>query len=206
MTDSDFGKRLKMLRIERDLTLREIAERADLSTSFISQIETGGTQPSIPSLKRIVGALGITVGELFEDSDNSQVTDTAGGKTELEDAAERAVEDESSVRVVRRDHRKTLSWPSGASSSLLTPDLRGRLEVLLTTYDPTCETMGHDYAHDGEELGFVLRGHMELTVDGNAYELGPGDSIYYPSHLTHWGRAIGDQEAETIWIITPPSF
>ncbi len=42
-----------------------------------------------------------------------------------------------------------------------------------------------DYAHPGEEFGLVIKGTMELTVDGTAYQLGEGDCFYFHSARNH---------------------
>ena len=61
-------------------------------------------------------------------------------------------------------------------------------------------------AHEGEECALVLKGHVVLTIGGIDYELNEGDSIYYNAGLPHRPRVIGDQEAEVVSAITPPSF
>lgn len=191
--DIDIGSRLKALRRERTMTLQEVAEAADLSKSFVSQVETGSAQPSIGSLKRIADVLGITLADLFHDE-------------AAEDKEPVAPDDHDVVSVVKVDRRKRLEWPNGAQASLLTPNLQGKLEVILTTYEPSRESIIETYTHEGEELGFVLEGTFEVQVNGRTYRLEEGDSIYYPSHLPHSTKAIGERPVKTIWVITPPSF
>ena len=194
MLDIDIGSRLKDFRRARDMTLQEVAEAADLSKSFVSQVETGSAQPSIGSLKRIADVLGITLADLFQDdeeqADSEPEPSPAGG----------------GVRVVRANQRKHLQWPNGAQAALLTPDLQGKLEVILTTYQPSDEAGVDMYTHEGEELGFVLEGAFEVKVQGQTYRLEQGDSIYFPSHLPHSTQSVGDRPVTTIWVITPPSF
>lgn len=62
------------------------------------------------------------------------------------------------------------------------------------------------YSHEGEEFGLVFRGRYEVEIAGEVYLLEEGDSIYFPSRLPHRVRALGDAPAETLWVITPPSF
>lgn len=196
MLDINIGSRLKSFRSEKKMTLQEVAEAAELSKSFVSQVETGSAQPSIGSLKRIADVLGITLADLFEeDSEDEPVA-----------AASEAPQPDGAVRVVRVNRRKHLEWPTGAHAALLTPDLRGKLEVILTTYEPSEEALVDTYTHEGEELGFVMEGTFEVQVNNETYVLEEGDSIHFPSHLPHSTRAIGDGPVKTLWVITPPSF
>lgn len=190
MEDLNLGQRIKEIRLEKRMTLQQVADGAELSKSFVSQVETGTTQPSIGSLKRIVDVLGIPLAALFTE-------DTTGDGPKLE---------ESPVKVVRKDRRKHLRWPSGAVAELLTPDLRGKLEVILTEVDPATDLHADPYTHEGEEFGFVLEGTYEAIVQNERYVLEAGDSIYFQSHMPHSVRAIGKDPVKVLWVITPPSF
>jgi transcriptional regulator with XRE-family HTH domain len=188
------GRRLKELRTTKGFTLKQIAESADLSKSFVSQIESGSANPSIASLKRITDALEVPLGVLFEPDDEA-------------DGARDSVAARDEVRVVRRHRRKMIRFPGRKSSSyLLTPDLQRRLEVILEVQDPEGEDGQEElYSHDGEEFGFVLEGRYEVTVDEETFVLEEGDSIAYPSHRPHAMRALAPG-TRTIWVVTPPSF
>ena len=58
----------------------------------------------------------------------------------------------------------------------------------------------------GEEAGVVVRGRLELWVDGKRFDLQPGDSFGFPSTLPHRYSNPGPDEAEVIWAITPPTY
>ena len=100
-----------------------------------------------------------------------------------------------------------LVYPGGTRKAfLLTPDLRRKLEVLLTYEDPQQQGEEDWYQHEGEEFGFILEGKYEVTIEGHSYLLEEGDSICFPSRLPHKMRCIGEKTAKTLWVITPPSF
>jgi transcriptional regulator with XRE-family HTH domain len=61
-----FGPHLRALRIVRDLTQAQLAERADTNTMFISKLERGVTTPTIGTLVRLARALDCRVGQLVE--------------------------------------------------------------------------------------------------------------------------------------------
>jgi len=194
------GVKLEKLRKSRSLTLQQVADRADLSKSFVSQVESGTSRPSIASLKRIGDALDITLAELFMDLESGSVrapSDNGSGVGRVSDAT-----------IVRADKRKRLLWPGrSAEAAMLTPDVQRKLEVLLTTEEPgsAAEESGH-YVHEGEEFGFVIEGEFEVTVAGEIHHLSAGDTIYFSSSYPHSTRAVGDKPATTLWVITPPTF
>ncbi|BBB92068.1 MAG TPA: helix-turn-helix transcriptional regulator [Methylomusa anaerophila] len=61
------GRRLRDLRIQKKLTMKEVAEIAGIAQSSVSYIETGNNSPSIETLEAILTALGITIGEFFAE-------------------------------------------------------------------------------------------------------------------------------------------
>src|SRR5438477_10085011 len=63
---TSLGERIKSLRLERDLQQRQLAEKADLTPSMVSQIESGRLTPSLHTLGRIAAALGVPIATLFD--------------------------------------------------------------------------------------------------------------------------------------------
>jgi transcriptional regulator with XRE-family HTH domain len=195
---NEVGQQLRKLRHDRGLTLQQLAGMTELSRTFISQIEAGTANPSVGSLKKVADALGVPMGALFTDGPVEQMS--SGPRSYQNGSAQ------PEVRVVRKDRRKTLTWPGRPwKTYLLTPDLQRKLEVLLNELEPG-DTVDEVYTHEGEEFGFVLEGRYEVTVGDEVYVLEEGDSISYPSHLPHKMRVVGDGPSRTIWVITPPSF
>src|SRR5437899_11886311 len=63
---TSLGERIKALRLERELQQRQLAEKADLTPSMVSQIESGRLTPSLHTLGRIAAALGVPIATLFD--------------------------------------------------------------------------------------------------------------------------------------------
>jgi transcriptional regulator with XRE-family HTH domain len=187
------GRRLKELRREKHLTLKETAARARLSRGYVSQVEANTANPSLSSLKALSTALGESIASIF-------VTPSP--------ESDHILSAPPSADVVRRDHRKSIRWPGDTATEnfLLTPDLQRRLEVLLTTMEPGSSSGERPYSHDGEEFGFVLSGSFEVIIGADEYQLDEGDSISFSSLLPHQTRVVGDVSATVIWVVTPPSF
>lgn len=197
MIDAEVGRQLRELRRDRGLTLQQLAAHTGLSRTSLTRIEAGTANPSVGTLKKVSGALGVSIGDLFTNGSDTQETESTFAHSSTAS---------SEVRVVRKDKRKTLSWPGRPwKTYLLTPDLQRKLEVLLNELEPG-DTSDEFYTHEGEEFGFVMEGSYEITVGDNVYVLEEGDSIYYPSHLPHKMRVVGDRPTRALWVITPPSF
>ena len=179
----DVGERLRALRRFRRLTLRTIASRSGLSESFLSQVERGRASASIASLRRIANALGVSVADLFEPSGPPR------------------------PRVLRRDERPSLAFGILGRKLLLTPRPLQNLEVFAGELDPGGSTGAEPYAHgDSEELFVVISGRVQLELGGDVHELRSGDSIDYRSSTPHRASNIGEERAEVMWIISPPSY
>jgi quercetin dioxygenase-like cupin family protein len=62
------------------------------------------------------------------------------------------------------------------------------------------------YAHEGEELGYVLQGQLELQVDGTWYTFEEGDSFFFRSDLPHGYRNRTSEMTKVLWVNTPKTF
>jgi transcriptional regulator with XRE-family HTH domain len=179
----DVGERLRALRRFRRCTLRTIAARSGLSESFLSQVERGRSSASIASLRRIADALGVSIADLFEPGSLP------------------------GPRVLRRDERPALQFGILGRKLLLTPRPLRHLEVFAGELEVGGSTGAEAYAHgDSEELFVVLSGTVQLELGGELFELGSGDSIDYRSSTPHRVANVGDELAEVMWIISPPSY
>jgi transcriptional regulator with XRE-family HTH domain len=183
VAEVDVGERLRAIRGLRRATLKTIADRAGVSESFLSQVERGKASASIASLRRIAGALGVSVADLFEPS---------GPPT---------------PRVLRRAERPALAFGVLGRKTLLTPRPLQHLEVFVGELDEGGSTGTEPYAHgDSEELFVVVAGTVQLELGGELHDLEPGDSIDYRSSTPHRVVNTGRGRAEVMWIISPPSY
>ena len=185
MEDVDLGKKLRHLRKEKRLTLKEVAEKAQLSESFLSQVERGVTSPSISSLKKIGGVLGATVASFFESGD-----------------------EKGNALVFRKGETEGLE--SGVPKTtffLLGPrDSNARIAPYLIKMEPGSTQGPQPYSHEGEEFGLVLEGRLEIKVSGKGHLLEKGDSIYFNSSLPHGWKNKDKKTAVVIWVCSPSTF
>jgi transcriptional regulator with XRE-family HTH domain len=160
-------------------TLRQLAERADLSAPFLSQLERGSTSPSVMSLVKIAKGLGVP---------SSYFLDTEGSATHVCKA--------SDVRFFDLNDSRVRYGRVGNTAS------NRALEPLLMVYPPryTSEPM----THGGEEFIYVLAGQMRLTIGERTEHLGAGDSAHFNSGLRHVWSNESDEELRVLWVGTPP--
>jgi transcriptional regulator with XRE-family HTH domain len=182
--DADVGLTIRRLRDGRGFSLKELAARSGLTQSFLSQVERGLTSPSVASLRKVAQAFGVPLAALFQ------------GPSPRGD------------RVVRLEERRQLVHPGKQwRDYLLTPNLKGKLQVILSVIEPGGGSGEEPYAHDSdEECVVVLRGRLEFWVDADRYLLEAGDSIVFESRLPHRNINPGPEQAEVLWITTPPSY
>ena len=182
-TELELGTRIRSLRLARRLTLRELAGRAGVTESFLSQVEREKTSPSIASVQRIARALDLSIAQLF-------------------------AEEASTGRVVRRETRRRIVYPGlKAIDEFLTPNVAGRLQVILSTVDPGGGTGEEPYSHESdEEVVVVLSGVLDIWVADEHYVLRAGDAITFNSRLPHWNMNRGDVPVTVLFCLTPPSF
>ncbi len=183
--DALVGGRIRELRKAEGLTLHDVASAAGISVSYLSQIERDVSRLTIGTLKRISDALGVHMNWFFHGG--------APGP-----AAERDI-------VVRAANRRNLSFPGlGITEELLSPNLAGPLELLISTIQPGADS--EDYSHDGAEAGVVIEGALDLWIGDRHVHLLPGDSFAFPSTDRHRCANRGDRPARVLWVITPPHY
>jgi transcriptional regulator with XRE-family HTH domain len=179
----DLGERLRAIRLLRRRTLKDVAAAAGVSESFVSQLERGRSSASVATLQRLAAALGIEVSDLF------------------------APEGLPRPRVLRREARQLLVWGLLGRKALLTPKPFHALEVVAAEFDPGGSTGDETYTHgDSEELLVVVKGRVHLQLGTDIYDLGTGDSVHYRSSTPHRVSNSGEERAEVLFVISPPSY
>ena len=176
--DLRVGRRVRALRLERNLSLAEVAAKAGISIGALSQIERGMSSLRVRVIWPLAAALDIDPGALIGD----------GGH------------EGNDLYVVRDGTRRPLPVRSeGIAKGLLSPP-GAALTGMLVTIEPGGGTEA--YAHQGHEFGLVLEGTVELTVDAATYTLRAGDSFAFKSTLQHAFRNAASGRAQIVWVNT----
>lgn len=195
------GARLRNLRTEHGFSIRALAERAEISSSVISEVERGKTEPSISTLKRLAAALGTSITYFFTtpSQKNGHVI-RASARKEVSFKFH-GVEDEN-----EDGEQRSSIMARGVHFEVASPDTSEVLEAIYGRYEPGASTGDELYTHEGEEWGMVLSGRFKVTLADEVHFLDPGDSIWFHSNIPHKIENVSTGVSEYIWIDTPKSF
>ena len=176
----EIGSKLKELRVLKGLTQEELADRAELSKGFISQLERDLTSPSIATLMDILQCLGTTIGEFFNETPEEQIVFGKNDYFTKEDT----------------ELKNEIKWIiPNAQKNIMEP-----IHLVLSPGGFTYP----DTPHEGEEFGYVLQGSISIHLGNRTYKAKKGESFYYTSDKTHYLSSRSG--ASIIWVSSPPSF
>lgn len=223
MTDSTphqaraIGEKLRAVRQERDMSLRELADKAEISASMLSQIETGKVFPSVRSLYSIASALSVSVDYFFPElSENQSVPESLEVKTtelmtasELRDAklngssevvAEFPQPTHSSP-VIHQSSRPIIELKGGVTWSRLTALAESDAEFLEIQYAPGSSSGINMSHHQGREFGLILEGELVIELGFESHKLKAGDSIIFESTTPHRLVNKSSQPMRAVWVV-----
>jgi transcriptional regulator with XRE-family HTH domain len=170
------GRKLRLRRVERGFTLQAVAERTGVSAAMLSLVERGKASPSVGTLVAINSLLNLHIPELL------------GNTTDNQDPVTRA-------------KKQTLVKPlRGVTHRVIADDQARGLQMTLNHYSRGSANSPEPITHGGFEYGYVLDGELEVTVDGEAHRLRPGDLISYWSSKPHRIVNRGRKKATALWI------
>ena len=174
------GSKITELRVLKGLTQEELADRAELSKGFISQLERDLTSPSIATLVDILQCLGTDLKTFFDDTEDDRVV---FGKDDYFEKTDTEL------------HNKIEWIIPNAQKNIMEP-IRLTLEPGGSTYP--------DNPHEGEEFGYVLSGSISIVVGNKRYKAKKGEAFYFEPKFKHYIESKGG--AVIIWVSSPPSF
>ena len=177
----ELGKRLKAVRLDRGLTLKEVEVLSGVSMTHTSQIERGMTSPTIGALEKLAKALDKTASFFLEEQLLDETSFTSKGERNV------LVNEESGVR----HEGLTRGIPGGGLHF-------GYLRVT-----PVVEEPGQQ-KHVGEEAIYVVKGSLIVVVGEKRYRLKSGDGIHFRSNTPHAFFSNTRVGAEAIWVGTSP--
>jgi transcriptional regulator with XRE-family HTH domain len=178
--DLRIGSSIRTERERRGISLRQLAARAGLTPSGLSQIERGVMHPSLLSLRRVADSLDMPMFWFVLDH---QTTDP-----------------DIVVRKADRVAYQVAHMP--ATIETLTRGLNRALEGMTCTIAPGKHSVAKPVVHQGDEITLLLSGELQVEVAGSKYSLGPGDSIYISNGLAHRYVNTGTTDAEAVMVVS----
>ena len=176
----DIGQKLKELRVLKNLTQEELADRAELSKGFISQLERNLTSPSIATLTDILQCLGTSLNEFFTEEPEEQIVFGSEDFFEKTDS----------------DLKNKIEW-------IIPNAQKNIMEPILLTLEKGGSTYP-DTPHEGEEFGYVLQGSIMIHLGNKSYRAKKGEAFYFTPDKKHY--LTSKNGASLIWVSSPPSF
>ena len=212
------GEKLRKVRQEKKMSLRELAAKADISASMLSQTETGKVFPSVRSLYDIAAALDVTVDYFFPEHENlngkaenlARSSAAAMTASELRDAKVRGIaqpdagfppRDPHLSPIVHANARPTIELNGGVTWSRLTAHAEAQAEFLEINYAPGSMSGANMSHHEGREFGLVLEGELHIELGFESYTLKAGDSIILESTTPHRLINKSDQPMRAVWVV-----
>jgi len=176
------GERIRQFRAERGLQQRQLAEKADLTPSMVSQIESERLTPSLHTLGKIAAALGVSIASLFDQKPQGR------------------------VQVTRKKAYPVVSFDGvGEKWAVLGAGLfQGKVRAVVSTLPPRAAGVRTDKVviEPGQmKLFYVIDGKVVLLYNGERHVLETGDSAYLDGGTPHGWENLGAKIAKALWVI-----
>lgn len=179
------GHKIRVMRKELGMSIKELADAADLSTGLISQIERDLVSPSVNAMLRIVDALHTTMGDFFDDVPSHK-------RPVIYRCGEHKMIDEKEM------HRRV---------RVLSPPKHIHYQVVEMRFEPTKNWEDAVLSsHEGQEFGFILSGSLTVVIDDIPYDIQSGDSIAFDATSLHSYINTSKEPCLALWTYTVPMY
>jgi transcriptional regulator with XRE-family HTH domain len=178
---AELGRRIKLLRVSRGLTLKDLEERGGISATHVSEIERGKASPTVGALAKIARALGVRPAFLIEPRVLPQMTSST-----------------AETRQVQR-----VSWANVSIEPLAAPIEGSNMGAYVMHLGVGDRESGLAHVHDGEEWVMALEGVVEIRVQDRVQVLREGDSLHFWGHRRHVYSNLGSAPAQLLVVCRP---
>jgi transcriptional regulator with XRE-family HTH domain len=179
-TEINVGRRLRELRIERDLSIRALAEKSGLNVNTLSMIENAKTSPSVSTLQQVATALDVPINAFFETQIYPQ-----------------------SIVFQKAGNRQSAAFTHGTLADLGAGFARSGLEPFVVTLEPQADSGDTPIVHTGLEFVYCLEGCITYEVEGETFNLDSGDSLLFEAHLPHRWHNAGGTASHSLLMLCP---
>lgn len=184
------GEKIKGLRMAKEISLDELADRTGLAIEQITRIEENIDIPSLAPLVKLARALGVRLGTFLDDQ-----PDEAGPVVCRHGEADDTISFSNNAL----DARQHMHYHALSRSKT-----NRHMEPFIVDIDADGNSEFNLSAHEGEEFIMVLKGTLEINYGKYTYLLEEGDTIYYDSIVPHHVHAFEGQEARILAVIYTP--
>lgn len=185
------GKKVKLIRESRKLSIEDVSERTNLSAEGIASIEKGELIPGLTPLIKIARVLGVRLGTFMDDQENLGPVFVKGSNEKDKKSVTRFSERSNAVS-------SDLDFYSLAQNKAD----RHMDPFVIDIFPPSGEDVKLS-SHEGEEFIYVLSGNVEILYGKDIYTMQAGDSIYYDSIVAHHVHSAGGPAKILAVVYTP---
>lgn len=175
---SKIGNLLKQIRKEKGITLKDLANRTNLSISYLSMLERGLNNPTIDNLLKICNVLDIWMNDLLLNLDYNNI-----------------VVKKENRRIIFNDKSGIIYYAATEGKK----HMKGVYMVVTSCMEHTAQK------HTSDEYGVIIKGSMVMYVEGVKYELNEGDTIYVYANSEHSFYKTSKEDCESIWVLNDTS-
>lgn len=207
------GERLRAARERDKISQRDLAAKADISPSMLSQIETGKVSPSMRSMYNIATALSLPIDYFFPETGLNVPVRVALEDVTASDLREAELNGEidqntsgflitrPTTPVVHAGARSKISLRGGVEWARLTANAEEGAEFLEITYAPGATSGTSLSHHPGREFGLVLEGELIVELGFERYTLKEGDSLIFDSSTPHRLTNASTRKTRVVWVV-----
>lgn len=183
--ESEIGKRIKAFRINKRITLEQLADQAGFTKGYLSRIEKSEKSPPVSTLGIIARALDITISTLLGEENHY-----------------------TSIGIVKKKERPLIARDGSAFGysyeAIAHKFPNKKMEPFILTL-PVNLKKKSIFQHEGEEILFVLEGTMKFFHGNQEYIVEKGDCLYFDSSFPHFGESLGRKEVKCFMVIYTPA-
>ncbi|NMC14280.1 MAG: cupin domain-containing protein [Chloroflexi bacterium] len=180
ITSVDIGQRLREIRSERGISIRELARKSKLNVNTVSAIENGKNSPNVETLQQLAFALGIHIAAFFEDNTPNK-----------------------KIAYYQLNQRPRIAFAHGVLEDLSAGMSARGIEAFLVMLKPHSNSGDNLMVHTGREVIFCLEGQLTYTIEDQVFLLNPGDSLFFEAHLPHRWQNNGATPTRSLLVICP---
>ena len=174
------GRRLRELRLERDLSIRALAEKSGLNANTLSLIENSKTSPSVSTLQQLAGALEVPITAFFE-------TDAP----------------KNNIAFQKAGQRPAVAFAHGIMEDLGAGLTSRGAEPFIVILEPNADSGPAPIVHTGREFVYCIEGRLAYTIEDRIFVLEPGDSLLFEAFLPHRWQNVGSTPSRSLLALCP---
>ncbi len=177
------GPLLRAIRNSGHLTIKDVAAKAGVSSSLLSQIERNRISPSLDTLLQLLEVYGVPPNKFFKDYETMT-------RVDIVKKSERKIYQRKGFKY------ETLCGKSQSKGS-------HSFNAFFLELAPGQKRGNTDDGHLGRELGIVIAGRAQLIYGEEIYEINAGDTLSFFSQIPHVIKNAGNEVFQAYWIVTP---